>query len=70
MKITNPDKINLDEKALANLFLHSLFSRMYESLNKRDISSANNTYPYYEYIESLLNNGENAKKSLLSYECF
>lgn len=53
-----------------NLFLHSLFSQVDISLNERIISSSSNTYPYRAYIETLLNYGEEAKKTLLSSECF
>lgn len=73
VKITNSDKTDLVEKAPVapvNLFLHALFSQIDVSLNERVISSANNTYPYRAYIETLLNYGEDAKKSLLSCECF
>lgn len=53
-----------------NLFLHALFSQVDISLNERVISSSSNTYPFRAYIESLLNYGEDAKKSLLSCEFF
>ncbi|GBL98956.1 hypothetical protein AVEN_15812-1, partial [Araneus ventricosus] len=53
-----------------NLFLHSLFSQVDVSLNDRIISSASNTYPYQAYLETLLNYGEDSKKSLLSCEAF
>ncbi|GBN55826.1 Uncharacterized protein F54H12.2 [Araneus ventricosus] len=56
--------------APVNLFLHSLFSQVDVSLNDRIISSASNTYPYRAYLETLLNYGEDAKKSLLSCEAF
>ncbi|KFM74444.1 hypothetical protein X975_15232, partial [Stegodyphus mimosarum] len=53
-----------------NLFLHALFSQVDVSLNERIISASTNTYPYRAYIETLLNYGEDAKKSLLTCECF
>lgn len=68
-KVLKADGTNLPEKeavAPANLFLHSLFSQVDVSLNERNISSATNTYPYRAYIETVLNYGEDAKKSLLS----
>lgn len=64
-------KLSADEVvAPINLFLHSLFSQVDISLNERNISSSTNTYPYRAYIETLLNYGEDAKKSLLSCEGF
>lgn len=62
-----PDK---EEVAPINLILHSLFSQVDVSLNERIISSATNTYPYLAYIETLLNYGEDAKKTLLTCEGF
>lgn len=73
VKITKSDGSPLPEKepvAPVNLFLHAIFSQVDVSLNERVISSSNNIYPYRAYIESLLNYGEDAKKSLLSCECF
>jgi len=61
---------NSDSIAPINLLLHSLFSQVDVSLNERNISSASNTYPYRAYIETLLNYGEDAKKSLLTCEGF
>ena len=58
--------VETDSVAPVNLFLHSLFSQVDISLNERNISSATNTYPYRAYIETLLNYGEDAKKSLLT----
>lgn len=72
-KLVKPDGSPLPEKegvAPVNLFLHALFSQVDISLNERMISSSSNTYPYRAYIETLLNYGEDAKKSLLSCECF
>lgn len=73
VKIQNSDGTPLaaDEPvAPVNLFLHALFSQVDVSLNERVISSSSNTYPYRAYIETLLNYGEDAKKSLLSCEGF
>lgn len=73
VKLTNADGTPLPDKAPVapvNLFLQALFSQVDVSLNERVISSSSNTYPYRAYIETLLNYGEDAKKSLLSCECF
>lgn len=73
VKITKPNGDPLPDNepvAPVNLFLHALFSQIDISLNERVISSSSNTYPYRAYIETLLNYGEDAKKSLLSCECF
>ncbi|GBO05178.1 hypothetical protein AVEN_122124-1 [Araneus ventricosus] len=70
-KITKSDGAPLPDNepvATVNLFLHSLFSQVDVSLNGHIISSARNTYPYRAYLETLLNYGEDAKKSLLSCE--
>lgn len=72
-KVLKADGTVLPEKepvSAVNLFLHSLFSQVDVSLNERNISSASNTYPYRAYIETLLNYGEDAKKSLLTCEAF
>ncbi|XP_054708218.1 uncharacterized protein F54H12.2-like [Uloborus diversus] len=70
-KITKPDGSEVEEVVVpTNLFLHSLFSQIDISLNERNISSASNTYPYRAYIETLLNYGEDAKKSQLTCELF
>lgn len=72
-KIVKSDGTSLTENdsvAPVNLFLHSLFSQIDVSLNERVISSSSNTYPYRAYIETLMNYGEDAKKSLLSCEYF
>ena len=55
---------------LVNLFLHSLFSQVDVSLNKRLISPSTITYPYRVMIETLLNYGEEAKTSQLSMAMF
>ena len=73
VKIIKSDGNNLlDNEPVApvNLFIQALFSQVDVSLNERVISSSNNTYPIRAYIETLLNYGEDAKKSLLSCECF
>ena len=73
VKVTKSDGnvlTDTDSVAPVNLFLHSLFSQVDVSLNERNISSSTNTYPYRAYIETLLNYGEDAKKSLLTCEGF
>ncbi|GFX55676.1 uncharacterized protein F54H12.2 [Trichonephila clavipes] len=73
VKITNLDGTSLAENepvAPVNLFLHDLFGQVDVALNERVISSSSNTYPYRAYVETLLNYGEDAKKSLLTCECF
>ena len=73
VKIVKPDGTNLkndDKVAPVNLFLHALFSQIDVSLNERTITSSSNSYPYRAYIETLLNYGEDAKKSILTCECF
>ncbi|GFY64447.1 uncharacterized protein F54H12.2 [Trichonephila inaurata madagascariensis] len=73
VKITNLDGTSLAENepvAPVNLFLHALFGQVDVALNERVVSSSSNTYPYRAYVETLLNYGEDAKKSLLTCECF
>lgn len=73
VKIINKDGNSLADKepvAPVNLFMQSLFSQIDVSLNDRSISSSSNTYPYRAYIETLLNYGEDAKKSFLTCQCF
>ena len=73
VKILQSDGTPLPDKeavAPTNLFLHSLFSQVDVSLNERVISSSTNNYSYRAYIETLLNYGEDAKKSLLTCEGF
>ncbi|GFY07345.1 uncharacterized protein TNCV_5085301 [Trichonephila clavipes] len=73
VKITNLDGTSLAENepvAPVNLFLHALFGQVDVILNERMVSSSSNTYPYRAYVETLLNYGEDAKKSLLTCECF
>lgn len=53
-----------------NLFLHSLFSQVDVSLNERLISSSTNTYAYRAMLETLLNYGDEAKKSQLTMSLF
>ncbi|GFX07309.1 uncharacterized protein F54H12.2 [Trichonephila clavipes] len=65
MPITKDDTIGP-----VNLFLHSLFSQVDESLNDRFFSNSNNTYPYRSYIETLLNHGYDSKTSQLTAELF
>lgn len=53
-----------------NLCLHSLFSQVDVSLNERLISSSTNTYAYRAMLETLLNHGDEAKKSQLTMSLF
>lgn len=68
-QITNADgTVIADDAQVApvNLFLHSLFSQVDIKLNERLISSANNTYAYRSYLETLLSYGSDSKKSQLT----
>ena len=72
-KITKANGTALDadtQVGPVNLFSHSLFSQVGDSLNERLISASTNTYPYRAMIESLLNYGEEAKTSQLSMAMF
>ena len=72
-KITKANGNALDPNAEVgpvNLFLQSLFSQVDVSLNEQLISPSTNTYPYRAMIETLLNYGEDAKKSQLSMAMF
>ena len=72
-KITKPNGTNLDpdtQVGPVNLFLHSLFSQVDVSLKERLISPSTNTYPYRAMLETLLNYGQEAKKSQLSMSLF
>lgn len=73
VKILKSDDKPLPDKepvAPVNLFLHALFQQVDICLNERSISASNSMYPFRAYIETLLNYGEDAKKSLLTSECF
>ena len=72
-KITKANSTALDlneQVGPVNLFLHSLFSQVDVSLNERLISPLTDTYPYCAMIETLLNNGEDAKSSQLTMSLF
>jgi len=72
-KITQNNGQDLDADAAVgpvNLFLHSLFSQVYISLNGTLITASTNTYPYRALLETLLSYGENAKKTQLSSALF
>jgi len=56
--------------APVNLFLHSLFSQVDISLNKTQVTSSTNTYPYRAMLETLLSYGDDAKKSQLTSAMF
>jgi hypothetical protein len=53
-----------------NLFLHSLFSQVDISLNGKKITPSVNTYPYRCILETLLNYGDEAKKTHLTSSYF
>jgi hypothetical protein len=66
--IVNADGTNLAANAKVapvNYWLHALFSRIDLSLNGQLVTTSNNTYPYWAYIETLLSYGQDAKKSQL-----
>jgi hypothetical protein len=70
-KITNSDGTDLEENAAVgpcNLFFHSLFEQIDVHISNRLVTSGNNTYHYRSYLETLLNHGEEAKKSWLAAE--
>ena len=48
--------------APVNLFLHSLYSQVDIFLNKTQVTSSTNTYPYRAMLETLLSYGDDAKK--------
>lgn len=57
-KITKANGTASDPKTQVgpvNLFIHSLFSQVGVSVNKRLISPSTSTYPYHAMIETLLN---------------
>jgi hypothetical protein len=53
-----------------NLFLHSLFFQVDISLNGKNITTSVNTYPYRCILETLLNYGDEAKKTHLTSSYF
>ena len=57
---------NTDQASPVNLTLHSLFSEVDLKLNDVHINSANNTYAYRAYLETLLSYGPDAKDSQLT----
>ena len=68
-KIVQPNGANLGaaaNTAPVNLLLHSLFSQVDIQLNGTLITSSTNTYPYRAILETLLSNGEDAKKTQLT----
>ena len=55
----------------ANMFLHSLFSKIEVKLNGHQVCTMNNyVYPYRAILETLLSYGEEAKTSYLESELF
>lgn len=72
-KVTKPDGSNLGANtaiAPVNNWLHSLFSQIDLSLNDTMVTTANNTYAYRSYLESLLTFGSDSKESQLTSELF
>ncbi|GFT24440.1 uncharacterized transposon-derived protein F54H12.3 [Trichonephila clavipes] len=52
--LKNDGKVLTDDKiGPVNLYLHSLFSQVDISLNGRNVSSSNNTYPYRAILETI-----------------
>jgi len=52
--------------APVNLWLHSLFNQVDISLNGTTVTTANDTYAYRAYLETLLSYGDDAKHSQLT----
>lgn len=70
-KVQKGDGTNLDDTsavAPCNLFFHALFEQIDVYISNRVISGGANTYPYRAYLETLLNHGDEAKKSWLASE--
>ncbi|GBL65018.1 hypothetical protein AVEN_1362-1 [Araneus ventricosus] len=65
-----PHYIPLSRKIIDTIEIVIRTHRVDVSLNGRIISSSSNTYPYRAYLETLLNYGEYAKKSLHNCEAF
>ena len=59
-----------DNVGPVNLLLHSLFSEVEVKLNDTLVTSANNTYAYRTYLETLLSYGPAAKQSHLTGALF
>ena len=73
VKITKSNGNAIDEQsivALSNLFLHTMFSQVDVFLNNQKITSSINTYPYRCMLETLMNYGEEAKKTQLVTSMF
>ena len=68
-RIVLPNGNNIADDAAVgpvNLFLHSLFSQVDISLNRTQVTTSTNTYPYRAMIETLLSYGDDAKTSQLT----
>ena len=68
-KITKQDGNNLDANdpvSPVNLLLHSMFSQVDISLNRTQVTTSTNTYPYRAMLETLLSYGGDTKKSQLT----
>ena len=72
-KITKADGTAIDDDVdvgPVNNWLHSLFSQVDITMNGKVVSPATNTYPYRAMIETLLNYGDEAKKSQLTCQLY
>lgn len=66
VKLTLPTDENLPidtEVAPVNYFLHCLISQVDVSLNNMLITASENTYNCRSYMEAMLNNGKEVKRS-------
>ncbi|XP_041362090.1 uncharacterized protein F54H12.2-like [Gigantopelta aegis] len=73
LKVSHSDGTVLgkdEHVAPVNLFMQALWSQVAVYLQGQLVSSANNHYPYKAYIQTLLNYGEDAKKSQLQSQLF
>ena len=67
-KVTKADGTAIADDAkveIVNTFLHSLFKQVDVFLKGKQVTQATGTYAYPAYLETLLNYGPAAKKSLL-----
>jgi len=69
-KIVKPDGTALDAAGPTSLFIHSLFSQVDISLNGTQVTASMDTYPYRAMLETLLSDGDDAKKTQLTSELF
>ena len=66
----NKNILPSDTVAPCNNFLNSMFSHINIELNSKSITTPNNCYHYRTYLETLLNYGEESKKTHLVSELF